>query len=180
MSNFFEDLAEEIAAAQWSVSTLTPGLHGRPIYKHFSTPAKALEYARSRVKAGPRLKEGGKAYFILNAAGDQVYRVVRVRRQVKTPGGTFKSRPVQDVLFVQKRNPKARTDNEKWIHDESLTVILPGAEQEDIRHGSVSRNEKHVSIPAQTPEQVEDEKRAQIERFRQERSRIRRGLPRKD
>lgn len=77
----------------WSVSTLVPGLHGKPVYRYFDDFGSALRYARDRVRKGKRLSEGGKAYFILsygvdNPTGAAAFRVFRAFLGAEqSPGG---------------------------------------------------------------------------------------------
>lgn len=176
MRRYFDGLE---ATADWYVSTLTPGLHGKPILKGFESEGDALDYARARVKAGPDLKKGGKAYYVIQGDGEPVYRVVRATQLIRTRSA-METYPAT-VLLVQKRNPKANNPRELWIPDMPHTIQLPGAERaQDLRHRAVSRNVKHVRIPAQTKEEFEAENRAQIERLAEEYRWLRRGSPKKD
>lgn len=86
-----DDLDGLQAFHPWSVSTLVPGLRGKPVYKYFDDFGSALAYARDRARKGKRLREGGRAYFILshtaNPDGVAAYRVFRAfLRAQQRPG----------------------------------------------------------------------------------------------
>lgn len=161
MRRYFGSLDEEAPAA-WYVSTLTPGLHGKPILKRFESAADALDYARARAKAGPDLKNGGKAYYVIAGAEGEltpdseanVYRVLRATQLIRTRSGmeTYSA----TVLLVQKRNPKAKNPRQLWIPDMAHTVqLIDRDREEDRRRQPVSGNVKYVR----------EEDRAQIEKL---------------
>jgi hypothetical protein len=127
---------------KWSVSTLVPGLRGRPAYRYFETSAEALDYARGRARSGPTLKAGGRAYFVMGygldaAGGSAKYRVFRAVQQLEARHGTAtKSRQEYVVVHRNAGTTTFRTsdDRTRWVFDKSLSVeIMPAPEPPGIQ-----------------------------------------------
>jgi hypothetical protein len=124
-----EGLADEFHP--WSVSTLVKGLHGKPTYRYFDDFGEALAYARDRARKGKRLRDGGKAYFILghqpNKDGVAVYRVFRTLLGAEqSRGGTHHAVRREFVVVQEPFGTHPNSTATRWRMNWSYSVeILP-------------------------------------------------------
>jgi len=115
----------------YSVSTLIPALHG-PIYRYFEDLPTAVLYAKNRAFKGRRVREGGKAYFVLSSDGSTVFRVFRgMRGQESLPGGRARDER-REFVIVQKAAGTLANDKTRWVWDHTLSVEIPSLRQRGI------------------------------------------------
>lgn len=123
----------------WSVSTLTPGLHGKPTYRYFDDFGVALDYARDRARKGKRVRDGGKAYFILgytaNPDGAVAYRVLRARLGAEQREGSQHYTEKREFVLVQEANGTLPHDPTKtrWKMNKEHSIEILDAETEKAR-----------------------------------------------
>ena len=123
-------------AGAYSVSTLVPALHGIPRYRYFETLVEALTYARQRARSGPRLRVGGKAYYVLGYSVDAptgavAYRVFRAFRGQEQRSGYTQPEHKREFVVVQQAEgqlPNGKT-HWTWDHAQSIEIEDPGALQ---------------------------------------------------
>lgn len=129
----------------WSVSTLVPGLHGKPRYRYFDDFGDALAYARDRVRKGKRLREGGKAYFILshtaNPDGVAAYRVFRAFLRAEQRPGNKHYIDKPEYVLVQEASGVMPDDPVKtrWKVNKAHSVEILSAETERARQNPFPR-----------------------------------------
>lgn len=145
----FDDIPPD---ARWAVSTLTPVLHGEPFYKYFEHERDAIEYARRRVKSGPLIREGGKAYFVLGAQG-VVYRVLRGMRGEERRSGAEAPESRREFLIVQRaQGTIPGSGKTRWVWDHGLSIEIPDieADRERVRlskgHKKLTRWDRHGDL----------------------------------
>ncbi len=116
---------EALEGGNYSVSTLTPGLHGKPSYRYFNELRDAVTYARERARRGPGIKVGGKAYFILGHNG-VLYRVFRGVQVEEQRGTAEKLR--REIILVQKNTGTVALptgqERTRWVLDKTLSVEI--------------------------------------------------------
>jgi hypothetical protein len=126
----------------FSVSTLVPGLHGKPFYKYFDTFETALVYARDRARKGKKLREGGKAYFIMSQDSETpAYRVFRGNLGAEHAPGAKHYTEKREFVLVQKADGKIKgyPDRTHWVLDKASSVEILIAEVEKARSNMPSR-----------------------------------------
>jgi hypothetical protein len=106
-----------------SVSTLTPGLHGKPSYRYFGELSEALQYARTRALRGPRMRAGGKAYFILDHSG-VLYRVFRGMRGQEQRRGAEHPERNREFIVVQKNAGLLPNGKTRWVWDHAQSIEI--------------------------------------------------------
>jgi hypothetical protein len=118
-----------------SVSTLVPGLHNQPVYRFFEDFPTAVSYAKSRALKGPRVREGGKAYFVLSAiGGGTVHRVFRgMRGEEKHPGGRTRDER-REFIIVQRAAGLLPNNKTRWVWDHTLSVEIPSERARGTEH----------------------------------------------
>jgi len=116
----------------FSVSTLVPGLHGVPIYRHFETETEALTYARSRARSGPRYKKSvsARVYFVMSDVDGVAYRVFRALQQLEVPHGTQQGARREYVVVQRNTGVIPGTDRTRWVFDKGLSVEIIDLEAE--------------------------------------------------
>jgi hypothetical protein len=139
----------------YSVSTLVPGLHGKPLYRYFDTLEEALSYARDRARKGKPMRAGGKAYFVLNATpiGPSVYRVFRGIIGADPNAKRYTEK--HESVIVQKlvgggAQPTHVPQVDRWLIDRSLSVEILDVETEKTRKQKPRSEPVHVRISQAT------------------------------
>jgi hypothetical protein len=130
----FESAKKSVGA--YSVSTLVPALHGIPRYRYFETLVEALNYARQRARSGPRLRVGGKAYYVLgysvdDPTGSVAYRVFRAMRGQEQRAGYTQPERKREFVVVQQAEGQLPNGKTHWVwdHAQSIEIEDPGALQ---------------------------------------------------
>jgi hypothetical protein len=131
----FESARKSVGA--FSVSTLVPGIGGMPRYRYFETHVEALTYARQRARSGPRLRQGGKAYYVLGYSVDAptgavAYRVFRAfRGQEQRHGYSYPERKREFIVVQQAAGqlPNGKT-HWTWDHGQSVEILDQEIERE--------------------------------------------------
>lgn len=109
----------------WAVSTLVPGLHGKPRYMYFDEFGEALEYARDRARKGKLVRDGGRAYFILdNVAGGATHRVIRAHLGAEQNSRGKHYVEKREFILVQAAEGTipGHPDRTRWVTDKKLSV----------------------------------------------------------
>ena len=123
----------------WTVSTLKPGLHGQPSFRHQPDEATAVAYARNRALHGERVPGKyepnltGRVYFVLN--GDNIhYRVFRGLRGEERRSGSHAPEPRREFIIVQRGEvlPNGKY-SWKWDHGLSIEIEDPELVKERAR-----------------------------------------------
>lgn len=125
----------------WAVSTLVPGLHDKPKYMYFDEFSEALTYARDRSRKGKRVREGGRAYFILNnTAGGVTHRVIRAKLGAEQRGGQHYTEKREFVLVQRAEGTiPGHPDRTRWSTDKALSVEILDQEIEKARKSMPTR-----------------------------------------
>ena len=137
----------------FSVSTLVPGLRGKPLYRYFDSFKDALIYARGRARAGKKLREGGKAYFIMSQDSETpAYRVFRGNLGAEQAPGSKHYTEKREFVLVQKAEGKIKgyPDRTHWVMDKVNSVEILNAEIEKSRKQRLRPEPKHVRISKET------------------------------
>ena len=137
----------------FSVSTLVPGLRGKPLYRYFDSFKDALIYARGRARAGKKLREGGKAYFIMSQDSETpAYRVFRGNLGAEQAPGAKHYTEKREFVLVQKAEGKIKgyPDRTHWVMDKASSVEILNAEIEKSRKQRLRPEPKHVRISKET------------------------------
>ena len=112
----------------WTVSTLKPGLHGQPSFRHVPDEASAINYARERAYRGPLSRQGGRVYFVLN--GDSiVYRIFRGLRGEERRSGSHAPEPRREFIIVQRAAEVLPNGKYRWSWDHGLSIEVEDPEQ---------------------------------------------------
>lgn len=118
----------------WTVSTLKPGLHGQPSFRHQPDEASAVAYARNRALHGERVPGKhepnltGLVYFVLN--GDNiVYRVFRGLRGEERRSGSHAPEPRREFIIVQRAAEVLPNGKYRWSWDHGLSIEVEDPEQ---------------------------------------------------
>lgn len=129
----------------WSVSTLVPALHGKPRYRYFDSFKDALAYAQERARKGKRLRDGGRAYFILGHSNDPngvaAYRVFRAFLGAERPAGHAHFVERREFVIVHEANGVLPHDPTKtrWKMNKAYSIEILSAETEKARRNPLPR-----------------------------------------
>lgn len=118
----------------WTVSTLKPGLHGRPSFRHQPDEVSAIAYAKNRALHGPLRSAGGRVYFVLNGE-NIVYRVLRGMRGQERRAGSHAPEPRREFIIVQDAAELLPNGAVRWTWNHTLSeeIIDPELAKERAR-----------------------------------------------